>query len=398
MIFWLYDFLLFFVAIASSLRKRHHLSRFFPSPPDAMGKRSVWIHAVSVGEVKAFRPLYPHLCALYPDAFFLLTCVTRTGLEEARRSFPTLHCTYLPWDFRFSMRRWARALRPLLLLFVEGDLWPNLLGSVKEAGGKIALVNAKLSLRSFSRLSRYHRLASSHLFSSLDLVCAKSEEHRVRFSRFIHNAPLHATGNLKWAERPAPTGSLPFTLPECPILTLASTHAGEEELLLDNLPLSSLFLILAPRHPERFSSVADFLQKRGLPFLRWTKPQLYDEKVRILLLDTMGELSHCFAASHLTLVCGSFVPNIGGHNLFEPCLYGSPVFFGPHAFSQQELAQEIISRGAGKEVHISALFSEVSAFLATPSLQDRAREGVSALVQSAQGVEGKTVAHLKCLQ
>ncbi|MBI3900867.1 MAG: hypothetical protein HY324_01795, partial [Chlamydiia bacterium] len=334
--FLVYDLFLFFI-LPFIPKRGHHYQRLFLKAPHLHGKETIWIHAVSVGEVKAFQPLYPLLKKQFPNACFFLTCTTATGMKEAKRLYPEeVIFSYLPWDLSWIMRRFVRKISPRLLLLIEGDLWPNMLRFVHENRGKIAIVSAKLSFRSAKRYL-FFRFLSKKLFSYIDLILAKSQEHYDRFLPLVQRNRLQLVGNLKWDLPPAQTTPLPFTTPPLPIVTVASTHEGEEELLLQHLPLDSLFLILAPRHPERFHQVATLLKQRKIPFFRWSELSQRRGDEQLLLMDAFVELPNCFVSSQLAIVAGSFIPGIGGHNLFEPCLYGAPVFFGPYAFSQKEL-------------------------------------------------------------
>jgi len=368
--------------------------RLFGKIPDARGKKTIWIHGVSLGEMKAFAPLYAPLRKKHPDAFFLISCMTDTALNEARRLFPEVHSCHLPIDLSWIVRKWVKALNPSHLLFMEGDLWPNLLKYGKKSGAKLALISGKLSFRSAKRFGFFPKL-STHFFSHLDLICAQSKEHYDRFLSFVPKSKLHLTGNLKWDQTPGKQATIPVTLPDLPIVAIASTHKGEEEFFLQELPLDDCFVVLAPRHPERFEEVATLLKNYRIAFCRWSELEKTGLIGKFLLLDAMGKLPSFFAISTLAIVAGSFVPKIGGHNLYEPCLYGAPVIFGPYAFSQKELAERLVQSGAGKEVQPQHLFNEVRDFLAHPSSQQHARGNVAKLVASAKGVGERTLTLLE---
>lgn len=395
-LFFIYDLLLL-LALPFISKRKHHYKRLFLKIPNSKGKQTIWIHAVSVGEIKAFQPLFLPLKQKYPDAFFLLTCTTATGMQEAKRIYPEgISLSYLPFDFSWIMRRWVSVLRPHFLLFMEGDLWPNLLRFSRRYQAKIAIISAKLSQRSAKRHHLF-RLAKI-FFEPVDVICAQSQESYDRFLPLVHSSKLHLTGNIKWDLSPAPITALPFPIPDIPILTIASTHEKEEELLLNHLPLHRLFLILAPRHPERFDIVAAVLKQKNISFFRWSQSDSYTPSAQVLLLDCMGQLPSCFAISRLSIVAGSFIPKIGGHNLFEPCLYGSPVFFGPYAFSQKELSSQIQKANAGKEISIEHLYSQVETFLTNPILEAKMRAQVLSLTASVKGVKEKTMEYLHCLE
>lgn len=343
------------------LRGRKHPALFqrlaLSLPP--LPQPLLWIHAVSVGEAKAADPLYKALKIRFPTATFLITTTTATGLEEAKRSLPGAGAyLYHPLDFSWTVRRWVRHFRPQHLFLIEGDLWPNLLHTLHHSGCQNHLVSAKLSLRSHSRLSQIPRLAK-YLFAPLHHICAQNETYAARLAPFHPRITL--TGNLKFDQTPSPT---PSTLPffSTPPITLASTHAPEEELLLDVLAPLDIPLILAPRHPERIPQILALLQRKNISHVLWSERHSYTNQT-ILLIDQLGQLAPCYAASRLAILGGSFIPHIGGHNIFEPSLYGTPVFFGPHMEAQAELVHHILTHGAGRQLTLPELRSAVHADL-----------------------------------
>lgn len=354
-------------------------------------KPVIWIHAVSVGEVKAVQPLFRQLRLKEENSFFLITTTTATGQAEAKRSLSDADAfAYLPLDFSWSAHRWVKRLNPKLFLLVESDFWPQLLKALKQNGTRICLVNGKLSARSARRFALFPSFAR-RLFAPFDLLCLQNEEHYRRFSPLVPNPSLlKITGNLKLDLEPQPsTRALSLTHP---ILTLSCTHAPEEEWLLNALLDSPYSLILAPRHPERFAEVAHLLQQRGIPYTRWTQPTASPQ--RVLLIDSMGQLPTCYAQSDLAIIGGSFVDHVGGHNVIEPCLYNCPVLFGPFMQGQKELAGRAIQSGAGLQVPLSQLRQEVDRYFADPSLQAQRKKGAHTLVQTNRGATLRTLSEL----
>lgn len=342
----LYNFclLLFYLILTPKLLwerlkgKKHpaflqRLGFFIPQYEDV-----IWIHAVSVGEVKASIPFFSLLKEKFPKNLFCITTTTRTGFQEAKKIPADLHF-YLPLDFSFAANRFVKKLNPKFLFLIEGDLWPNLLKAVKKSGGKAILVSGKMSERSFSRFSKFPKF-TSQLLSHLDLVCVQSEEHAARFSK-ISKSLVKVTGNLKFDMIPEVT-----LKKNRQSITIASTHSGEEALILDALNNIHLPLFIAPRHPERFSEVATLLSRRNVSFA------LFSEKkeARVILVDKMGELPFCFAQSRIAIIGGSFVPGIGGHNFLEPLLYDCPCIFGPYTEKQKEIVSKILEANAGMQV------------------------------------------------
>ena len=346
--------------------KRHpaFFQRLGFSLPTPAQKTVIWIHAVSVGEVKAAAPFFHLLKDTFPDAWFCITTTTATGQEEAKTRSLTMADAflYLPLDFSFAARRFVKKLRPHLFFLVEGDLWPNLLAEIRKSGCKTFLISGKMSQKSASRW-RFFPSFAKRLFSHIDLICAQSQEHANRFLPFLSNpSKLRITGNLKFDMRPQVSKNLLIT--DRPVLTLSSTHAPEEEVLLDLLETGPWVIFLAPRHPERFEEVARLLTKKNISFIRLSQMGEYSPKTKVILVDAMGQLASCYANSKLAIMGGSFVPHIGGHNVLEPCLYGCPVLFGPHTFAQEELVQQVLDAGAGLQRPLSQVLEGVQQILA----------------------------------
>lgn len=330
--------------------------RFGKNPPHGKEGRRIWIHAVSVGEIKAAQPFLHLLRQSEPDACILVTMTTATGYDEARRTLGKADLfRFFPLDFSWIMRRWIRTFSPDLLLFIEGDIWPNLIAEAKQAGVKTALLSGKMSERSLRRL-RFFPFLARRLYGSLDALCVQNEEHRRRFFSLVKR-PIAITGNLKLDIQatsidPQIARSRFALAPGQVAVTLSCTHAPEEkELLVEMLllweQLPDLVLLLAPRHPERFEAVAVILRQMGLSFCRFEEKRK-DE--RVILVDAMGQLPICYAASSIAIVAGSFSSKVGGHNILEPLFYGCPVLFGPEMQKQREFAELAVASGAGWQI------------------------------------------------
>jgi 3-deoxy-D-manno-octulosonic-acid transferase len=331
--------------------------------------RPIWIHAVSVGEVKAARPLVERL-----QGPLLVTTTTETGLAEAKRLLKADAYARLPLDTSWNMRRWMKAIDPKALLLIESDLWPNLL---RSTSAPIALLSGKMSERSFARFSLFPHL-TRRLFSSIDLFCLQSEEMKNRFAPFVPFDKIHVTGNLKLDQEPE-KGPLPSWLSSIgPAFTLSCTHEGEEKLLLEELlprfPRHTFFV--APRHPHRFDAVAKLY-----PFTRFSE----QKASRLILVDAIGQLSLCYRLSDAAILGGSFFPGVGGHNLFEPLLYGTPVFYGHHIQSQIDLAHRLGSLGQSVE--------EIGVLLEQADFVDLRKKALLASEKERGSIE-KTLFHL----
>ena len=387
--FFLFFYLLFSlpkIAIERLRGKRHpdFLQRlgFFSH---ATARPLIWIHGVSVGEIRAAEPLFRQIRS--KSLFFFVTTTTATGMAEAKRSLPEADAfAYLPIDFTWVVRRFVKKLNPRAFILVESDFWPNLLCALKKNGTKIALVSGKMSENSFRRFLFFRRF-SKGIFDYFDHVCVQNEEYFDRFSPFMRRAQkLRVTGNLKLdLKANTPPRKLPIS---GPAITISCTHAPEEELLLNELMGGGWTILLAPRHPERFEGVAQWLRKKKIEFCRLSENAFHS---RLILIDAMGQLPACYTASQLAILGGSFIETVGGHNVLEPCLYGTPVIFGPHMFKQQEFAKRVLDANGGVQVPLAALRKTVDRFFADSEWEKQLRQGAEKAIELGRGVSRLTL-------
>jgi 3-deoxy-D-manno-octulosonic-acid transferase len=331
----------------------------------AADARPIWVHAVSVGESVACRPLLKSIKAHYPDRPLILSNMTETGREVAS-AFPEVdRVIYFPFDYRFSVRRLLKTINPSLIVVVETELWPNFLREARMSGIPVVIANGRISDRSFRG---YIRARSFFLpvLANVARFCMQSDEDSRRIIEIGADPEKVTTArNLKFdipaspvtPERKAELRKQ-FAIPtEITVITAGSTHEGEEELLITSyLELLAtepkLFMVLVPRHPERASSVAELLKRHGLNFRLRSELATVAEPMRpgeLLLVDTVGELMQFYALSDLVFVGGSLVPT-GGHNLLEPASLGLPVLFGPNMANFREIASLMKQYDAGCEV------------------------------------------------
>lgn len=364
----IYDLGLCLALLGIFLKKRKLPPNLFGGklPSTIDGSFVIWIHAVSLGETKAASSLIPHIKETYPDSTLIVTSITSTGHEAAKSCIPEAdHYFFLPLDISWIMRRFVRAIKPDLLLIVDGDYWYNMLRAVKKLGGKIAVINGKMSERSKNRYSYFKRI-----FAPVDLFCLQNDLYFSRYQTLnIPQAKLHVTGNIKF-DIPKPHLK-PFTL-KGEFITLASTHEGEEKLILDILlPIlpKNITVLVAPRHPHRFSSVKKLLKDY---------PQAH-------LIDQMGELPTLYAHSKLAIVGGSFNQDVGGHDIFEPIRFSCPVIFGPYMHKQLELKELVTKAGVGFEANLTTL---PAIFMET--LKSSFSGETKALQKSVQGTSKRT--------
>ena len=326
----------------------------------------IWLHAVSVGEAMASRPLLKALRDRYPGHCIVISTTTETGRGVAS-GFPEKDlCVYFPFDFLPAVQRTLDAIRPDVVIIMETEIWPNFSREAKRRGCPLILANGRISDRSFGRYLRF-RWFFSHALEQFSALCVQTDTDRERICAV--GAPPERTltgGNLKYdiPYRPIPEEEKAalrerYAIPgRLTVLTAGSTHPGEEEPVLAayqelSAARPSLFLVLAPRHPERTGEVAALLEKAGLPFCRRTA--LTDAGTapftegQVLLVDTIGELMDLYALSDLVFVGGSLVPT-GGHNLLEPASVGVPSIFGPHMTNFREIAGLVLRYEAGIQV------------------------------------------------
>jgi 3-deoxy-D-manno-octulosonic-acid transferase len=315
----------------------------------------LWVHAVSVGEMRAAEPLVRALQSAYPSQRVLLTHMTPTGRRTGEQLFgdSVLRC-YVPYDLPFAVARFLRHYRPRVGVLIETELWPNLIHASHGAGVPVLLVNARLSARSARGYARLGGLTRMTL-QGLAGVGAQSEADAERL-RALGAAQVAVTGNLKFDRGPKPADlELAARLRERfgarPVLVAASTRDGEEERVLDavgGMP-SELLTVIVPRHPQRFEDVAQILERRGMTYQRRTEDAAVRPDTRVLLGDSMGELFAYYAACDIAFVGGSLLP-LGGQNLLEACAVGKPVLIGPHTFNFAEATHLAVEAGAAMPV------------------------------------------------
>jgi 3-deoxy-D-manno-octulosonic-acid transferase len=321
-------------------------------------RRTIWVHAVSVGEVLVAGRLVKELSASAPQYRVLLSTTTRTGQRLARERTSPSHTFYFPLDFSWIVRRYLRALDPVLLVLVETEFWPNLLTECRRAAIPVAVVNGRVSDRS---LPRYLRLRSfwARILASVSIVLAQSEEDVKRLKAI--GAPAGRVsfgGNLKFdvssAEPSAITTMLRDNL-SGRVLVCGSTLEGEEEILLDAFQqlrkaIPDCVMILAPRHPERFGRVAQLLRSRNEQSVRrsnWMKRPVKIKAGTVVLLDSIGELASVYAVASVAFVGGSLIP-AGGHNPLEPAQFAIPVVMGTHYANFRAIIDTLVNAEAVK--------------------------------------------------
>jgi len=324
---------------------------------------AIWLHAVSVGEVLAIAGVVEELRTRLPEYRFVISTTTDTSQELARRRFGEENVFYFPLDFAFAIRPYLQALKPHLVVIAETEFWPNFLRLTRACGSRLALVNARISDRSWPGYRRFRTLLRKVLIN-VDLFLAQTFEDAVRLADIGAIADrVKVTGNLKFDLGAAPPSipiveSLRQTLARTgagPVLVCGSTVDGEEILLLqafrDLLAVHpQTLMVLAPRHPERFSAVGELVDQMEIPLIR--RSLWNDEKIagKVFLLDTIGELSAVYALADIAFVGGSLVRR-GGHNIIEPAQYGVATVVGPYTENFRDIVNLFRSRDAVRVVN-----------------------------------------------
>jgi 3-deoxy-D-manno-octulosonic-acid transferase len=371
--------------------------------------RSIWLHAVSLGEMTAAAPLVRALRSRYPQNPLVLTSATPTGRARARSLFgDTVEVRFLPYDMPGAVARFLDRIRPRLAIIMETELWPNLYTECERRGVPLVLASARLSAESVSRYRRFAGLFRG-IFSGVSLLAAQTREDAERFVAIgARSARTHVAGNIKFDMEVSPAviehgRELRSSFGSARAAWIAgSTHAGEEEQvlaaqeMLGAAPPEAL-LILVPRHPDRFDAVAELLSRRGLRFTRRSSGTPPDAATQVLLVDTVGELASLYAAADVAFVGGSLVP-IGGHNLLEPAALGRPVLTGPYYSNSKDIARLLLRQGAALQVNDAPeLAVAVTRLLADPA--ERLRMGAVGqhIVESNRGSVARLLALIEPL-
>lgn len=340
--------------------------------PRATG--AIWIHAVSVGETRAALPLIQALRQRWPDAPLLLTQMTPTGRDTARQLYPDAEVRYLPYDYPAAVRDFLALWQPRFGVLMETEIWPNLLHAAHKQGVPLFLANARLSEKSLRGYRRIQGLIGPAM-RSLTAVAAQSPQDAERLQQLGAIDP-QVCGNTKYDFTPPAamqTLAQAFRqrIGQRPVFICASTRDAEETLILQawqQADVGNTLLVLVPRHPERFDSVAALAHDMGFAVQRRSDNADIAADTSVWLGDSMGELFAYYGCAEVAFVGGSLLP-LGGQNLIEPASLGLPVLFGPSMFNFAEASQLALAAGAALQVaDATALVSQVLSLL-----QDRAR-------------------------
>ncbi|WP_285426749.1 lipid IV(A) 3-deoxy-D-manno-octulosonic acid transferase [Pseudomonas sp. efr-133-TYG-103a] len=366
----------------------------------AMQRGGIWVHAVSVGESIAAAPMIRALLTRYPQLPVTITCMTPTGSERIQSMFanePRVQHCYLPYDFPWAASRFLDHVQPKIGVIMETELWPNHIHQCAKRGIPTVLANARLSERSARGYARFARLTRPML-AEMSLIASQTQVEAQRFLDLGARAEsVVVTGSIKFdltidpqllarAEQQREA----WGLVQRPVWIAASTHAGEDEVVLsahrDVLQSHpDALLIVVPRHPERFGSVFELTRQQGFSSVRRSTGDPVTQATSVLVGDTMGELLFLYALANIAFVGGSLVPN-GGHNLLEPAALDKPVLSGPHLFNFLEIAAMLRGAGALEEASDSAaLAASVRRLIEHPEAAKAMADAGLAVMKANQG-------------
>ncbi len=352
----------------------------------------VWLHSVSAGETNAAAPLVSRLLDLGRPV--LITTMTPTGRQRVRSLFGdrVIHY-YAPYDLPGAVVRFLGNIGPATLILVDTELWPNMIHYANRSGVRTVVINARMSEKSARGYARVPRLTRA-MMNEIDVVAVQSAIHGERFCALgLPPGKLVVAGSIKFdvtlpADLEDRSRKLRARLGQRQVIVAASTHAGEEDIILDAfsaLADSTVLLVLAPRHPHRADEVHAQCQRAGFEVARHSTGAAVTPSTRVLLLDTMGELMYFYAVASIAIVAGSFQP-VGGHNPLEPIALNVPVIMGPYLRNIEDIAAQFrLAQGMlvvqGKE----ALHAAITTLLSDASARQQLIKNAVTVMQANRG-------------
>ena len=375
-------------------------------------KRTILVHAVSVGEVVASSGVIEELQRQFPSHRVLVSTTTSTGQKLAAQRFGAENVFYFPLDFAFAVRPYIEGLRPELCVIAETEFWPNFLRLARHSGARIAVINCRISDRSFPGYKRW-RFWLPRVLANVDAFLAQTDEDARRLIAIgADRAKVRVAGNLKFDVAPRPAPAIVESLraefgtadaepgPSSPrvsrpVLVCGSTVEDEEAALLSAFrnilaTYPKAVMILAPRHPERFAEVAALVEKLG--FRIWRRSLWNGEPLAggVLLLDSIGELAPIYSQATVAFVGGSLVPR-GGHNILEPALHGVPVVTGNHYENFRDIVNFFLSHNAVRVVGLAELPLVFMELIANPEQRTTLAQNALSAIESQRGATARTV-------
>ncbi|MEO6334792.1 MAG: 3-deoxy-D-manno-octulosonic acid transferase [Pyrinomonadaceae bacterium] len=330
------------------------------------GRPAIWLHCVSVGETNAARPLVDAIRRALPENRLVISTTTKTGQELAQKIFTDKAdaIVYFPFDWKFSVRRALRSYKPSLVLLMETEIWPRFIHEAKRSGAKVAIVNGRLSQRSFDRYSIVRSFVV-RVLADVDFALMQNGADAERIKRMgIQSEKVAVVGNLKF-EQPADASGSKLTeefrsrfgiSTEKPLIIAASTHEPEERYVIESLEGElgySCRLMIAPRHPERFDIVAKLVRDSPYKFVRRSDPESDDDAdADVILLDSIGELREAYPLAEIVFVGGSLIPH-GGQSIIEPAAEGKAIVTGPYTANFDAVVKEFREHDAVRQTPVS---------------------------------------------
>ena len=397
--------------------------------PDTLksdGRPTIWIHSCSVGETLSVGPLAHLLHERFPDARLVFSTITKTGQAIAQERFAkygTGSTFYFPIDLAFIANKVLDTLQPSLLITIETEIWPNVLHEAKKRGIPVIMVNGRISAESF-QYYRWVQPLMGPVFQNYKLLLMKAREDADRLQRM--GAPLSkikVSGSIKYdraivekevteAQEKALDAALALTPADAPLIVAGSTHDDEESTLLEVLRrirlmpgLENTRLLIVPRHPERFTTVAQLAERAGFKVKRRSDPAPGDPSANVLVLDTLGELSTAYGFATIAFVGGTLIPH-GGQSIMEPALYARPIVAGPSMLNFPQIIDDFQERGAIAQIsadetdkdaqkdQLTALFVRL---LLDADARDTMGRAAYSIFEGSQGATAFTVDHIAAI-
>jgi len=406
---WIALFLLSPVLLAHPKLRRgipFRLGFYKPSLDLGHGSPRVWLHGASAGDLLSLQPVMKELKARLPGCCLIVTTITNSGLEMARKKLLEADVLlYAPYDVGLATRRAVRQLRPDLLVLEYTEIWPNLIRAAQHGGARIALTNGRFNPDKLSRYRLLFRLVGNPLLA-IDLFLMRSDEEAERVLQ-LGAAPdrVWVTGNTKFdalvldlpSERDARLRAEMGLAPGAPVFMAGSTHDGEEEILLRvyaelRKRWSDLLLVVAPRYVERAGRILALAAEAGFS-ARLRSGGAAAGGAQVTVLDTIGELSAAYRLATLVFVGGSFVTR-GGQNVLEPAGQGKPVLFGPHMENFKDSVQVLVGRGGIQVSSPEQLLKVAGELLARPETVAELGALARQAVGSIRGASARNVEHM----
>jgi 3-deoxy-D-manno-octulosonic-acid transferase len=375
-------------------------------PPRKPGK-SVWVHAVSVGELLQIKPLLVALRERHPQFDIVVTYTTKTAAEIAARDLTDCYHCYSPLDLSWVVNRFFGTLDPALIVLVELVLWPNWLMTARRKGVPVLLANGRISARSFANYRRFKWLLQP-AYDAISAWAMQDEAYAERareLSRVGDAGQVVVTGNLKYdslkfepdAARAEYFRKAFNITPGQLVLVCGSTHPGEHEMIVEMIPRLGCRVVIVPRHPERHESVCELLTRAGLPWAN--RSALSPEKPAgaqdVILLDTIGELAGVYAVADVVFIGGSLIPH-GGQNMAEPIALGKATLFGPHTYNFTATVRDLTEHGGANVVHsVQELEQQTRRLLADPAERERIGQAGRARLIAGRGAMERHLSLIK---